>query len=165
MSDAELAVLVAAFESTGSRSVNWYGTSTATGGCWRDVDPIVRRPALMIYGDRRHRYRRSENLAAFVPDVEVVSLDCGHWIQQERPAETNLLITEWLRAAPARRHLTDVRAAPRKRPRTRPARPSPAPRPWEAHRGSAGRRAPEQAVDQEFRVAGGGARSRRSPGG
>ncbi|MEW2401461.1 alpha/beta hydrolase [Streptomyces sp. NPDC046862] len=26
---------------------------------------------------------------------------CGHWIQQERPAETNKLLTEWLAALPA----------------------------------------------------------------
>ncbi|MGW2396236.1 alpha/beta fold hydrolase [Kitasatospora sp. NPDC001664] len=97
MSDAELAVLVAAFESTGfTGSVNWYRNLDRNWRLLADVDPIVRRPALMIYGDR-DTVRRSENLAAFVPDVEVVSLDCGHWIQQERPAETNLLITEWLR--------------------------------------------------------------------
>ncbi|MGW4650257.1 alpha/beta fold hydrolase [Kitasatospora sp. NPDC004289] len=96
MSDAELAVLVAAFESTGfTGSVNWYRNLDRNWHLLADVDPIVRRPALMIYGDR-DTVRRSENLAAFVPDVEVVSLDCGHWIQQERPAETNRLITEWL---------------------------------------------------------------------
>jgi pimeloyl-ACP methyl ester carboxylesterase len=31
-----------------------------------------------------------------VPDVEEVSLDCGHWIQLELPQETNQLILDWL---------------------------------------------------------------------
>jgi pimeloyl-ACP methyl ester carboxylesterase len=26
----------------------------------------------------------------------VVSLDCGHWIQQEKPQETNRAILRWL---------------------------------------------------------------------
>jgi pimeloyl-ACP methyl ester carboxylesterase len=49
----------------------------------------------MIYGDR-DLVARGENLAEFVPDVEVVSLDCGHWIQQEKPEETNQAILKWL---------------------------------------------------------------------
>jgi hypothetical protein len=28
--------------------------------------------------------------------VEVVGLDCGHWIQGEMPEETNRVISEWL---------------------------------------------------------------------
>jgi pimeloyl-ACP methyl ester carboxylesterase len=35
-------------------------------------------------------------LARYVPNVEVQTLDCGHWIQQELPEETNRLILEWL---------------------------------------------------------------------
>jgi hypothetical protein len=31
-----------------------------------------------------------------VPNVEVVNLDCGHWIQQEMPEETNQAILNWL---------------------------------------------------------------------
>jgi pimeloyl-ACP methyl ester carboxylesterase len=60
-----------------------------------DVNPIIRQPALMIYGDR-DAVQRSENLAEFVPAVEVVELDCGHWIQQEEPEETNRAILGWL---------------------------------------------------------------------
>lgn len=49
----------------------------------------------MIYGER-DVIPQSENLADFVPNVEVVSLDCGHWIQEEMPEETNLAILGWL---------------------------------------------------------------------
>lgn len=96
MSDSELAVFVSAFESTGfTGSVNWYRNLDRNWRLLADVDPIVRQPALMIYGER-DAVRRSENLAEFVPGVDVVSLDCGHWIQQEKPEEANRAILEWL---------------------------------------------------------------------
>ncbi len=50
----------------------------------------------MIYGDR-DVIQKSETLADFVPNVKVVDLDCGHWIQQEKPAELNDAILSWLR--------------------------------------------------------------------
>ena len=37
-----------------------------------------------------------ERLPEFVPNVEVASLNCGHWIQQELPEETNQVILKWL---------------------------------------------------------------------
>lgn len=59
------------------------------------MPPIARQPTLMIYGDR-DAVPRSENLTKFVPNVEMVNLDCGHWIQQERPHEANQAILSWL---------------------------------------------------------------------
>ncbi|WP_280855172.1 MULTISPECIES: alpha/beta fold hydrolase [unclassified Streptomyces] len=51
-------------------------------------------PTLMIYGDYRDLVARSENLTEFVPNGEVVSMDCGHRIQQAKPEETNRAITK-----------------------------------------------------------------------
>lgn len=96
MSDSELAVFVSAFESTGfTGSINWYRNLDRNWHLLADVDPIIRQPALMIYGER-DLVAPSENLTEFVPNVEVVSLDCGHWIQQEKPEETNQAILKWL---------------------------------------------------------------------
>jgi len=96
MSDSELAVFVSAFESSGfTASINWYRNLDRNWHLLADVDPIIRQPALMIYGDR-DPVQRSENLTEFVPNVEVVNLDCGHWIQQEKPEETNQAILKWL---------------------------------------------------------------------
>jgi len=96
MSDSELAVFVSAFESTGfTGSINWYRNLDRDWRLLADVNPIIHQPALMIYGDR-DRVQRSENLKQFVPNVEVVNLDCGHWIQQEKPEETNQTILKWL---------------------------------------------------------------------
>ncbi|WP_328530469.1 alpha/beta hydrolase [Nocardioides sp. NBC_00368] len=97
MSDDELAVFVDAFRGSGfTPSVNWYRNLDRNWELMADVDPIVRQRALMIYG-ARDTVMRAPNLEAFVPRVEVVELDCGHWIQQELPEETSRLILEWLR--------------------------------------------------------------------
>ena len=50
---------------------------------------------LMIYGDK-DVIPKSPNLTTFVPNVDVVSLDCDHNIQQEKPQETNQVILHWL---------------------------------------------------------------------
>ncbi len=97
MSDSELGVFVSAFESTGfTSSINWYRNLDRNWHLLADIDPIIRKPALMIYGDR-DVIPKSETLYDFVPKVEVVSLDCGHWLQQEKPEETNQVILEWLK--------------------------------------------------------------------
>ncbi|WP_028476041.1 alpha/beta fold hydrolase [Nocardia sp. CNY236] len=96
MSDRELAVFVSAFESTGfTGSINWYRNLDRNWQLLADADPIIHQPALMIYGDR-DLVAKSPTLAESVPNVEVVELDCGHWIQQERPDETNQTILKWL---------------------------------------------------------------------
>ena len=96
MSESELAVFIAAFESTGfTGSINWYRNLDRNWHLLAEVNPIVRHPALMIYGDR-DMVAKSETLAEFVPNVEVVNLDCGHWIQQEKPGETTQAILKWL---------------------------------------------------------------------
>lgn len=96
MSEAELAVLVTAFESTGfTGSINWYRNLDRNWHLLADVDPVVRQPALMIYGDR-DEVGQSETLQEHVPLVEVVHLDAGHWMHQERPRETNQAIVGWL---------------------------------------------------------------------
>jgi len=96
MSDAELSVFVSAFEASGfTGSINWYRNVDRNWELLADVDPIVHQPALMIYGDR-DTIPKAQNLRSFVPNAEEVSLDCGHWIQEEKPDETTALILAWL---------------------------------------------------------------------
>jgi pimeloyl-ACP methyl ester carboxylesterase len=101
MSDSKLAVFVSAFESTGfTPSINWYRNLDRNWHLLADANPIIRQPTLMIYGDG-DAVARSENLTAFVPNVEEIHLDCGHWIQQEMPEQTNQAIMNWLEAQDA----------------------------------------------------------------
>jgi epoxide hydrolase A/B len=96
MSDSELAVFVSAFEKAGfTGSINWYRNLDRNWHILADVNPIIEQPALMIYGDR-DMIPKSENLTEFVPNADVISLDCGHWIQQEMPEETTHAILTWL---------------------------------------------------------------------
>ena len=96
MSDDDLAVFVSAFQNTGfTSSINWYRNMDRNWHITSEVDPIIRHPALMIYGTQ-DMIPPSETLGEFVPNVEVRSIDCGHWIQQEKPDETTQTMLDWL---------------------------------------------------------------------
>ncbi len=97
MSDSELDVFVSAFESSGfTGGINWYRNLDRNWHLLADVNPIIQQPTLMIYGEQ-DMIPKFEKLPEFVPNVDVVSLDCGHWIQQELPEETNQTILKWLK--------------------------------------------------------------------
>lgn len=96
LSESDLAVLVDAFATTGfTPSINWYRNTDRNWHLLAEADPIIAQPTLMIYGDR-DAIPRSANLTEFVPNAEVVGLDCGHWIQQELPDQTNRAMLDWL---------------------------------------------------------------------
>ncbi|CAD0000976.1 alpha/beta fold hydrolase [Flavobacterium chungangense] len=96
MSDNELSVFVSAFESSGfTGSINWYRNLDRNWHLMADVTPIIHQPTLMIYGEQ-DTIPQSENLKNIVPNLDIVSLDCGHWIQQEKPEETTQSILKWL---------------------------------------------------------------------
>jgi pimeloyl-ACP methyl ester carboxylesterase len=96
MSDAELAVFVSSFERTGfTSSINWYRNLDRNWHLLANTDPVIQTPALMIYG-ANDVIPPFEQLPEFVPNVDVVSLACGHWIQQEKPQETTQTILDWL---------------------------------------------------------------------
>jgi len=96
MSEEDLGVFASAFETSGfTGGINWYRNLDRNWRLLADTDPIVRQPALMIYG-ARDVIRPLENIDEFVPRVEVVTLDCGHWIQEELPDEATGAIVGWL---------------------------------------------------------------------
>lgn len=96
MSESELDVFVSAFAISGfTGGLNWYRNLDRNWHLLADANPIIQQPTLMIYGDR-DTVQKSQTLTTFVPNVEVVNLDCGHWIQQEMPEETTRVILKWL---------------------------------------------------------------------
>ena len=60
-----------------------------------NVKPRIEHPTLMIYGEK-DVIPKSQNLRDFAPNLDVVSLNCGHHIQQETFEETNEAILTWL---------------------------------------------------------------------
>ena len=96
LTEHELEVFVSAFEATGfTGAINWYRNLDRNWHTLAAAPAVIEHRALMIYGER-DSIPPSEHLQTFVPNVDVVSLDCGHWIQQERPADTNRVMLEWL---------------------------------------------------------------------
>nr|WKN35234.1 alpha/beta hydrolase [Tunicatimonas sp. TK19036] len=96
MNDNELSVFVFAFKSSGfTGSINWYRNLDRNWHLMASVKPMIQQPTLMIYGDR-DLIPKSQNLKDFAPNLDVISLDCGHCIQQEKPEETNHAILKWL---------------------------------------------------------------------
>jgi pimeloyl-ACP methyl ester carboxylesterase len=95
MTESELAVFVDAFSKGGFEGpCSWYRNFTRNWETTADVEQKVKMPVLMIYG--AHDMVPPADMSASVEDLEIHTLDCGHWIQQEKPEETNALLLDWL---------------------------------------------------------------------
>ncbi|MGI8281727.1 alpha/beta fold hydrolase [Bacillus mycoides] len=97
MSDDVLSVYIAAFNKTGfTPSINWYRNLNRNWHLLANVEPIIHKPTLMVYGEK-DIIPPLPNIKDFVPNIDIKSLDAGHWIQEERPEELNQTILEWLK--------------------------------------------------------------------
>jgi len=95
LSEADLQVFVEAFKAGGFMAPsNWYRNFSRNWETTADVEQLVCQPAMMIYGE--YDMVRTADMTAYVPDLEIHTLPCGHWIQQEQPAETTRLLLDWL---------------------------------------------------------------------
>jgi pimeloyl-ACP methyl ester carboxylesterase len=107
LSQADLDFYVAEFERTGfTGGLNWYRTidlSWELMAPWQGV--LVTPPALYIAGDHDlvanfpGMSQLIPNLRMFVPNLRktVMLPGCGHWTQQERSAEVNTAIVEFVK--------------------------------------------------------------------
>ena len=96
----ELAVFVDAFRRTGfTGGLNWYRNLHRN---WEDMAGVareVRAPALMLTAelDAVLPPALAEGMERFVPDLETHMIaGSGHWTQQEKPAEVNARLLDWL---------------------------------------------------------------------
>jgi pimeloyl-ACP methyl ester carboxylesterase len=97
MSDEDLAVYITAFNKTGfTPSINWYRNLNRNWLLLADVPPVLHQPTLMVYGEK-DIIPPLPNITDFVPNIDIKSLNAGHWIQEERPVELNQMILEWLK--------------------------------------------------------------------
>ncbi len=97
MSEAELQVFKDAFALSGfTGGINWYRNFSRNWEIVGDYEQHIHQPTLMIYGTY-DMVPKSPDLANVVSDLTVAELPCGHWIQQERPAETNDIMLAWLK--------------------------------------------------------------------
>jgi pimeloyl-ACP methyl ester carboxylesterase len=111
LSEADLDFYAGEFARTGFRGgLNWYRNIDRN---WELLAPFagakVTVPALYVAGDRdlvtrfRGMDRLIPNLQMFVPKLwnTIMLPGCGHWTQQERPAEVTAAMIEFLRQLPA----------------------------------------------------------------
>ena len=107
LSEADIDFYTGEFARTGFRGgLNWYRNIDRN---WELLAPFagarVTIPALYVAGDRdlvvafRGMDQLIPNLRNFVPQLRntVMLPGCGHWTQQERPAEVNAAMIEFLR--------------------------------------------------------------------
>ena len=107
LTDEDVDFYAAEFARTGFRGgLNWYRNIDRN---WELMAPFaglpVTVPALYVAGDRDLvvRFRGAPeliaNLTKFVPNLRktIMLPGCGHWTQQERPAEVNAALLEFLR--------------------------------------------------------------------
>jgi pimeloyl-ACP methyl ester carboxylesterase len=96
MSDQEMQIFIDAFAISGfTGGINWYRNFSRNWEIIGAFEQYIHQPTLMIYGDY-DMVPKSENLEDFVGDLTVHSFPCGHWIQQERPEDTNTALLNWL---------------------------------------------------------------------
>ncbi|MCB1692837.1 MAG: alpha/beta hydrolase [Pseudomonadales bacterium] len=95
MSEEELAVFVEAFKRSGFNApCNWYRNFTRNWETTEGVRQKVDVPTLMIYG--KYDMVPQLDMTDYIDDLETHTLACGHWIQQEKPRETNAILLDWL---------------------------------------------------------------------
>jgi epoxide hydrolase A/B len=108
LSEADVDYFVGEFSRTGfAGGLNWYRNIDRS---WELLAPFagapVTVPALYVAGERDLvvRFRGMDqlipNLARFVPRLTktIMLPGCGHWTQQERPADVNAAMLEFLKA-------------------------------------------------------------------
>jgi pimeloyl-ACP methyl ester carboxylesterase len=117
LSDEEMDFFVESFKRTGfTGGINWYRNFTRNWLACENVEQKVNQPALMIMAelDAVLPPALTDGMEEFVPDLEKVLIEgSGHWTQQEKPAEVNVALINWLnRRFPASAPLAAERAAP-----------------------------------------------------
>jgi pimeloyl-ACP methyl ester carboxylesterase len=106
LTEEDLRTFAAAFEESGfTGGLNWYRNMDRNWeltAAWHHAPVGV--PALFIAGERELDYpgirTGIEKLHSVVPSLRrtVLLTDTGHWVQQERPAEVNAAVIDFLRS-------------------------------------------------------------------
>jgi pimeloyl-ACP methyl ester carboxylesterase len=101
LSAADLDVYVAAFERTGfTGAINYYRNIDRNWELSRSLGPRIDRPAMFLTGslDPVATFMPADRLPGAASDLRanIVIDGAGHWVQQERAAEVNAALLEFL---------------------------------------------------------------------
>ncbi len=96
LSAEEMDVFVAAFSKGGfTAPINWYRNITRNWEMSADLPQRIDVPCAMIFGTY-DIVPKGGDVSEYVPNLETITLDCGHWIQQEKVAAVNTFLLDWL---------------------------------------------------------------------
>jgi pimeloyl-ACP methyl ester carboxylesterase len=97
MSDEEMDVFVVAFSKGGfTGPINWYRNITRNWETSANLPQRIDVPCAMVYG-AYDVVTKGRDVSEYIPNLESITLECGHWIQQERPNEVNAFLLDWLK--------------------------------------------------------------------
>ncbi|HEV7735422.1 MAG TPA: alpha/beta hydrolase [Candidatus Binatia bacterium] len=102
LDQTELEVFADAFSRTGfTGGINWYRNLDRNWETTPELDGArITVPSLMVTAewDFVLRAEMAEPMRGLVDDLEIVMISqCGHWTQQEKPAELNAVMIDWLK--------------------------------------------------------------------
>ena len=96
----EMAAFVETFQRTGfTGGINWYRNFTRNWLASAGMAERIEVPSLMVMAEKDAVLPPSaaDGMEAYVTNLErALIADCGHWTQQEKPAEVNRLIIDWM---------------------------------------------------------------------
>ena len=103
LTDAELDYYADAFAAGGfTGPINWYRNITRNWEISADLPQRIDVPCAIIYG-AYDIVPKGGDVSEYIPNLESITLECGHWIQQEKSDEVNAFLLDWLkRNTPAR---------------------------------------------------------------
>jgi pimeloyl-ACP methyl ester carboxylesterase len=97
MSDEEMDVFVSTFSKGGfTGPINWYRNITRNWETSADLIQKINVPCAMIFG-AYDIVPKGGDVSEYVPNLETITFECGHWIQQEKPEEVNTFLLDWLK--------------------------------------------------------------------
>lgn len=96
----DLAIYVDAYRRSGMHGgINLYRNIDRNFEIMRNVDPIIRAPALMISAENDFFLppEGADGMERLVPNLEKALIkNCGHWVTWEQPTQLNALIADWM---------------------------------------------------------------------
>ena len=81
--------------------LNWYKALIANLD-WNDeknLDPVIKRPMLFLGGTKDYISLIASygGLNPYIPNLETVPLETGHWVMEEDPHAVNREIDRWIK--------------------------------------------------------------------
>ncbi|KAJ2960531.1 hypothetical protein NQZ79_g4100 [Umbelopsis isabellina] len=80
-------------------ALNWYRTTKVKFEESKDLDPIIKHPAMMVTAsdDKALPPSMAEGMHKFIPNLEMQHIEnAGHWVLWEQPAQCNRLLDGFL---------------------------------------------------------------------